>query len=580
MPLSDAIETLNRGIQHPNPLHDYLTTFVPRKLKTLFTYCEYLFYNSPQIFAALTKFSVYPVTDLIYETSSPKLKKKYKNLLENTLNLRGILTKTGIDRHVYGNSFTSIYFPFKRFLQCTHCKSKYNIKNVSFKFSMKRKSANFYFTCKNCGRSHVKAKVEDQQLSYPAGINVIRWDPKHIEIESNPITGEAQYYYNIPESIKSRIYKGDRHLLTTIPLAFIDTVAKKKLFKFAPGKIYHMKADAPSGLDDRWGFPPLTSTIKQFFYVAVLRKANESISLEHIVPFRVLSPKQASATGDPTMTISLTNWINEMKTNYRAWRKDPLHMMFAPIPVEVTNIGGQGRALMVTGEIVEAENAIIASMGIPREFLYGGLSATGSGVTLRMLENQLLNYTNQLIAQAQWISDQCGQYLGWKKIKVDLEPFKLVDDVQQKSMLIEANQAAGGQILSITSLASIMGRDLAKERELRKQEILDEHRFQYELQKEVAEQDQSMSDRARAAATTEQPQGYDQQQMVAQADLLVEQLSGMDESARRSAFHQLQTEDIVMYSLLKVRWEAMQTTQQAAMRSQMTDDPAAQGGPQ
>ena len=82
----DVTDIATRGLQHPNPLFDYLTTFVPRKLKTLFQYCEYLYYNSPQIFAALNKFAIYPVTDLIYETDSDKLKKQYKNLLEDTLN--------------------------------------------------------------------------------------------------------------------------------------------------------------------------------------------------------------------------------------------------------------------------------------------------------------------------------------------------------------------------------------------------------------------------------------------------------------------------------------------------------------
>lgn len=571
MPLSDYVETLNRGIQHPNPLHDYLTTFVPRKLKSLFAYCEYLFYNSPHIFAALSKFAVYPVTDLIYQTDNPKLQSKYKNLMENVLHLKGVLTRTGVDRHVYGNSFISLYFPFKRFLVCPKCGQEFNIRNVQFKFSIKKKGVEFRFDCGNskCGAKNVRAKVKDRKLRYPAGINVIRWDPKHIEIEHNQITGEAQYYYNLTEGIKSRVRAGDRHLITTMPLPFLDTIAQKKLFKFAPGKIFHMKADAPAGIDNRWGFPPLTSALKQFFYTAVLRKANESISLEHIVPFRVMHPRQASATGDPTTTISLANWINETKANIRSWRKDPLHVMFAPVPVDVTNVGGQGRALMVTGEIKEAEDSIIASMGVPREFLYGGLSATGSGVTLRMLENQLLNYTNQLVEQAQWIADQCAQYLGWKKIRLDLEPFKLVDDVQQKSMLLQANEATGGQLLSVTSLASLMGRDLKEERKLRMQEAIDEQRFRYELDTKLNEQSQSMADQARNASAAGQPAGYDQQRIIAQADGIVEQMMQMDEGTRRSYLHSLQVEDMVMYAVVIQRWEEFQNQQGAMVRQQL-----------
>lgn len=575
LPFSSDIGYENRGTQHPNPLFDYLTTFVPRKLKSLFTYCDYLYYNSPQIFAALNKFAVYPVTDLIYETDNPKLKAKYRNLLERTIYLKTVLVKAGIDRHVYGNSFLSIYFPFKRFLVCPECKSKYAIRKVAYKFKLRNKSYGFYYQCKECGKS-VKGKVLDEKLRYPQGINIIRWDPKHIEIEGNPVTGESAYYYEIPASIKERIRSSDKHMLATMPLSFIDCIAQKKLFKFSKNKIYHMKADAPAGIDSRWGFPPLTSTLKQFFYVAVLRKANEAIALEHVVPFRVMHPQQSTASSDPTISISLANWLNETKMNLEAWRRDPLHLMFSPVPVGVTNVGGQGRALMVTGEIVEAENSIIAAMGIPREFLYGGLSATGSGVTLRMLENQLLNYTTQLLDAGQWITHQCAEFLGWKKIRIDLEPFKLVDDVQQKMAILQANQLSGGTMLSNTSLASMFGIDLDKERKIRAQEVMDEARSQYETDQKLQEQQSSLADRARSSTQTEQPQGYDQQAIIAQADGIVEQLAQMDEGMRKSYLHSLQVEDIVMYAVVIQRWEEFQTQNNAVARDEMNQQ--MQGG--
>ena len=36
-----------------SPLFDFLTAFAPRKLKDLFRLCEYLYFNSSQIYAAL-----------------------------------------------------------------------------------------------------------------------------------------------------------------------------------------------------------------------------------------------------------------------------------------------------------------------------------------------------------------------------------------------------------------------------------------------------------------------------------------------------------------------------------------------
>jgi len=563
----DVTDIANRGLQHPNPLFDYLTTFVPRKLKTLFQYCEYLYYNSPQIFAALNKFAIYPVTEFTYNTGNDAMKKKYKNLVEKQLKLKSLLIRTGIDRHVYGNSFTSIYFPFHRFLVCPECKDKRLIKHIEYKYKLK--TVEFLYTCPKCGRS-VRGDVEDVQVKSAKAINVIRWDPKQIDIETNDITGESTYYYEIPEAILERVRKGDRKLIDTMPKEFLETIAEKHIFEFAPGQIFHMKADAPAGIDNSWGFPPLSSTIKQFFHVAVLRKANEAISLEHIVPFRVLHPRQISANADPVVSISMSNWVNEMKMNLKQWRRDPLHLMFSPVALDVTTLGGQGRALMVTGEIKEAEENIIAAMGIPREFLYGGLSATGSGVTLRMLENQLLNYTTELVDLAQWIVDKCGKYLGYLSVELDLQPFKLVDDVQQKAALVQTNMQMGGQLISRSSIASLFGQDLDDERKLRMQEDIDEFKFQHDLQKKMQDLQSNMADKAQAAAAAGSGgPTYNPQEIIAQAEQLAQQMLQMDSGMRRSQLHSLQTEDPVMYAVVIQRLEENSTQQEAVVRDEV-----------
>jgi len=567
LPFSSGLST-NYGMQHPNPQFDYLTTFEPRKLKALFAQCEYLYFNSPQVFAALTKFAVYSITNLTYEDDNPKLRSRQKKLLEEHVKVRERLSVTGIDKFVYGNSFISMFFPFTRFLVCTKCKTKHNAKKIKYKFKIKKKRYGFYFTCPNC-KNVGRADIHDEKLRLQKRISVIRWDPKYMDIIGNQITGENVYYYDIPDPLKDRIRKGDEHLLETIPLGFIDTVARRKLFQFAPGKIYHTKFDAPAGVDRSWGLPPLLAVLKQFLYTAVLRKANEAIALEHVVPFRVMHPAQATASADPTVSISLGNWMRETKMNMEAWRKDPLHLMFSPVPIGVTNVGGQGRALMVTGELTESENSIIAGLGVPREFLYGGLSATGSGVTLRMLENQLLTYTTDKKEEAQWISDQCSKFLGWKKMDLGMEPFKLVDDVQQKNLIMQANQLSGGTLLSNTTLSSMFDIDPGKERKLRMQESIEEAKHNMELEKRMGELQQNMAARAQTAAGTEGSSlsTGNQQEFIAQADGVVEQMMQMDEGTRKSYLSSMQAEDYVMYSVVIQRWEEMQTQEQTAMRS-------------
>lgn len=547
------------GSSHPNPMFDFLTGFAPRKLKDLFRWVEYLYYNSAHIFAALKKFSEYPVTDLDIDSSDEALVNNWRKLLDEHIRIRSVSVKTGLDMHLYGNSFTSVYSPFNRFLVCNKCGAKSGIKNVKYKFKLKDMS--FSYQCPACGAKAL-GKVEDKKVADKKRINIIRWDTKLMDINYNPITDESEYYYSIPKELKSKVEKGDAHIINTMPMEFLEAIQADKVFKFAPGQIYHMKIDAPAGIESQWGFPPLTSTIKLFFYAAVLRKANEAIALEHITPFRVLHPAAISGNADPSEKLNMAMWQNEMKSNIKQWRKDPLHIMFAPAALGVTTMGGQGRSLLTLGEVKEAEDNIIAAMGIPREFLYGGLSFTGSAITLRMLENQLETYTKHLNDQLQWIIAQVAKIMFWEPVDAKFTSFKLMDDAQQKASIMGLWQTLG--TVSQDTLLTMHEIDINKERKKRKQEALDETRFQLELQSAQNELQTTLAEQAKAEAQgagQAAVQGYNPAEVIGQADQLVAQLMQLPDGQRQSFLSHLSQEDPVMYAVVKDRMETQRTMQ-------------------
>lgn len=566
---------------HGSPLFDFLTAFAPRKLKDLFRLCEYLYFNSSQIYAALQKFCTYPVTDIIYETQNESLKEYYEDLHDKTLKTKRILIRAAVDKFVYGNAFFSMYTPFVRFLKCPKCASLSNIQQVNYRFRLKKLM--FNYACAGCKtRVDVDSTgVIDRKITRKDRISVIRWDPKLMDIDYNPITGHSEYYYTIPKEIKERASKGNKHLIDTMPMEFLKAIKDDKIFKFAEGQIFHMRMDAPAGIEAQWGFPPLASTIKLFFYAAVLRKANEAIALDYVVPLRIVSPKQSSANADPLTTIALSKWSEEMKHSVKKWRRDPLHIMWSPVPAEVTHLGGQARALMTLGEVQAAEDNIIAAMGLPKEFIYGGFSAMGSGIQLRVLENQLVHQTGDLNDLLQWITDRSAKQLGRGTVVVSLAPFRFIDDVQQKALLLQLNMAdpTTGPWLSQRTLGEAFDVDPQDEREWRKQEAIDAARAAMELQNEMQKMQNNLGARARSQAQMgQQPISYDQQAVIAQADQIVQQMMGLDEGSRRSQMHALQTEDLVMYAVVKERLQAQTTMQNhqalTAMKQQGGGDPS------
>lgn len=573
MPLyTDAVQgsLFPSSNSQPNPLFTYLQGFIPRKLKDLFRWLEYLSYNSTHIYAGLYKLADYSVTEVQYLTDSTQEKTRHKDLLEKTLHIKSVLKATSRDRLIYGNSFVSLYMPFIRNMACVGCKVKRNIDTVDYKF--KWKNLSFNWLCKECGQSNMTGvdDLEDIRVPNHKRINVIRWDPKLIDIDYNPLTGESTIYYTIPKEVKEKIRAGNKHLLNSMPVGFLKAVKEDRLFKFDRGQVFHMKIDAPAGIDSQWGFSPLLATIPSFLYVAVLRKANEAIALDFAVPLRILHPAQSSANADPVSTINLGNWTEKTRENIRKWRRDPLHIMFAPVPLGITQMGGTAKLLLTATEIRDVEDNIITALGIPREFLYGGMTMTGSSVTLRMLENQLLTQTKDLEDLMNWIDDKCATYLGWAKIHTELLPFKLVDDVQQKSLMAQLNQAK--PIISDTTLAEVFGYDLKKERKLRMQEAMDEARFQMEMQKNIADIQNNLGQQARTQAGSAPP--YNPQQIITQADQLVQQLSGLDHGSRKSELDKLSKEDFVMYSVVSKRLEDYDHTQTAAAKAQVTGQQA------
>jgi hypothetical protein len=538
---------------HPNPMFNYLSGFMPRKLKDLFRWSEYLYYNSPHIFISLQKLVDYIITDVVFKTDNTALREKYEELLVEQMDIKLALKQNALNRSLYGNGFVSVYYPFKRMLSCKACTTATDIRHAAgLKYD--REKTTFSFTCKSC-TTHQKvslAAVKDYKIFDPQRINIIHWDPKQMNLTHNPITGETDYYYNLPPGIIDQIEKADPSTIHTLPKGFLEAAKNKKIFKFEKGKIFHTKRPAPAGMDSAWGFPSLVSVMKQFFYTEVLRKANEAIALDHLVPMRVLHPAATSGSNDPGTSININRWMEETKKSIAQWRRDPLHIMFSPVALGVTQMGGQGRSLMALGEIKESEDNIMAGLGLPREFFTGGASFAASAVTLRMLENQLLADKADSDDLLQWLADSMGVYMGLEKVKTDITPFKFVDDVAHKQMQLQADGAY--QLLSRKSVAEMLDIDLDAEDKQKKVEALSTVRSQMETDAEVTKIQQSLAQQAQEEAT---PTGltYDQQAVIAEADGLVEQLMGVDDSQRRSYLASLQAEDYVMYAVAIQRLE-------------------------
>ena len=459
---------------YANIFTDISNTYMPKSVKQLFQWCEYFALMDPLIHAAITKMSAYPVTGFLYEGENAKINDLFRYLFEEVLYLRPFLIEANLDYQAFGNAFISVHHPIRKMLECAHCKAQAAADSTPWTWV----GYKFNFTCKACGESST-VRGKDQYIRATKQIRLIRWYPKDVDVDSNPATGENIYFYNIPPLLSNAITLGRKDVVTTTPQAFIDAVSVGKRLQFKPGTLFHMKRTSISRPDPGWGVPMIAPVLKTAFYYRVLMKAQEAVAMEHIIPMRILYPQASNAIANPYTSVNLVDWKTDMQDQVASWRKDPNYMAIMPYPVGYQSIGGQGRALMLHQEMRLVAELILAGLGVPTEFVFGGLSYSGSSVSLRTMENMFIGMREDCDRLIRFISRDISRFMAIPITTVKQKPFKMADDLQRAAFDL---QLAQNHMIAVKSLLQARDYDYNTEQG-RIQKELD---LTAEVQKKVA----------------------------------------------------------------------------------------------
>lgn len=438
---------LRHPMRYPSPFFDISKFYMPQTVKELFKWCKYFYKTNGLITSVVYKLSEYPVTELNYNTPEDVEEvgpKKIKDLLKNQFRINDFLIEVGLDYFVYGNCLVGIYFPFKRLFKCPKCNTKNQREDFTEfgkKGDLKYKKHKFEGECPNCGQ-HTKFKIEDKAIKRKKKINLIRYNPENFDVEHNEITGDTSYYYAVPSKIKKKVLRKDERTLMTLPKKFLESIEKGKKVRMNEEKLYHFKRADVADNDMGWGMPLILPVLNKMFHIQVLLKAQQTIAMEHLVPLRVLFPADNQSDAAPHQHTGLGMWKNRVETEIRKWKQDPNYMPVMPIPLGSTTVSGDGKMLLLTQEMRMIEEEIINGLGVPQEFIMGGLSWSGSSISLRILENHFLVYRNQLEEFLnKFLVKQLSNFLDVKPIEVKFTEFKMADDVQKMQLMQQLNDA-------------------------------------------------------------------------------------------------------------------------------------------
>lgn len=557
--------------KYPNPFFDIASEYVPSDINQIYELCEFLMTTMAPFRAVTGRVVRYFLTEVVVEGEEDADRDRYEDFMKNKLKLITTLGEIGDDFICYGNCYLSLFLPFDRFLVCPECRTEYHCDALKYKF----KKGAFTGRCPKCGQdvtfNHVDRRSPDLDR-----VRLIRWNPKRIKVRVHPVSGRTEYYLEMDPQTCQKIKDGNPFYLNDTPWSMIETALRPSdnLFKFKTGSLFHLAAGSLAGLPIRGlGIPPMLPNFKLAYYIQLLRRYDEAITLDYVVPFRVLFPNAQSTGQDALSLMNMSSFVAQMQHMVENHRRQITDVQVAPFPIGYQMLGGEAKSLSPKDNIQMALDELFTSMGYPAELYKGTLSLQAAPVALRLFEKEWSHLVTGYDNIIEWIMKLVGRYFRWSdKVEAHLRPVTLADDLERRALMV---QAAAGQDISKQTAYRPMGIDYMEEQKRIVQEQQEIQKLQQQAMEEQSAQqlDGSGGENAGPGAVVGATPGDVYEQAGALAQQLLTQTP---ESMRRSQLIKIKHSNPTLHALVIQRMDEMRN--QAALQGRDMVLQQTQGG--
>ena len=546
-----------------NPWEDLASNYAPKTMKSALELCEFLYINDTTYKRASERVVNYFLTEAKFTGQSGEEQKKFEDLMDKDFDLMGSLQAVGYDMMTYGNSFSTISFPFVRSIACKECKTERNIKHIEdFAYDLETGKIKTY--CPKC-KTDKPHEINDYKKKDSKSIKIVRWNPKLMTINANRLTHDMEYWTEVPMEVKAGVKSQDKFFLRTTPKAFLEAARLDKNFKFNNSHIHHMREPFVAGLWlGGWGLPSILSSFKNFFRLQILRRYNETLMMDYIVPLRIISPAQGSyQEGNSIYNNMMREWRSQMQDAVVRHRQDGTDWNFFPFPVTYQAVGGEGRELAPVDLIEKEEDRLLNGRGIPPELYRSTMSLQAAPIALRVFERTWSSLVRGFGLLAQNTTDAVSKYMASGDFECEIASVKIIDDIENKSWRLQA--MAANQISKETAMGPMGIPDVQAEFK----KMLDEQRKEQEASQE-AQQEQQMAQMGLGNSQEGQEQGggggggggggegdVTPENVNAKGDELARQLLQMDDSTRRSQLSAISKQNDTLHAVVLKKMDVL-----------------------
>ena len=449
----------------PQPFLDYSSTAVPRTLRQLWDWSEFM-YLSSEVREIHRKLFGFFLTDIQARAVNTQIKplddlasQDWVRLFDNRLRwgLHGeeMLHNWG----TYGNDFISLVVPIRRYLICPRCGAQFELEAYAkasgsdFKYYRGKYTGRCQsILCKSQGRHDtLEFQVDEVRTSDASEFYIKHWPVREMELVHYSITDETFYYWNPPEAERSLIKKGDLHTLATVDRGIIAAVEQNKSFKFRPDRLFHAKEPTLSGIKCRgWGIPRTIYMAKQQWTLQLMRKNIQALGIDFVVPMRLLTPSTQAAGNahgiqlSPNTAINAVDFQRIMARIRAAHRRDPTQVHAVQVPVEYRLLGGEATQLFPESLLTNAKNDLIEAGGFSPEIYSGSLTVQAAPVGLRLFQSTNRAIPRVLNEGLNFIAARVSEFGGKDSVYLSHEQVSIVDNME--TWLAQLQMATAGQL--------------------------------------------------------------------------------------------------------------------------------------
>jgi len=505
----------NRSFEDPFLLPS--SNSIPTELQSALDFCLYLYYLNPLYRRASIRVISHFVTDIDFvdKAGDQKERDELKDYLRNKLDIFGTLLEVGQEWACYGNAFLRLHLPFDRVL-VDHRQGNYREYSLTMfgndiKYDYKSMKYDvpdpLTFSSPKEKRTRVQFEFIDRPSRDKNRIKLRKLDPRQVVLQHSFLSGKTQVLYRFEPEFVTLIRNSVMYQVNETPMSMLKAISMSQDFLFNEDQIFHFKAPTISGISNfGWGMPETIANYRHIHQLQVLRKIDEVVGLDYMLPFRLFSPQPSANAQDPLNYMLMSRWGKEIKELITRRRTDSFAMHALPFPVTYQEFGAQGKALAPKELVEYHNNVLLDAMGYPSELFKGSLQVQQVPTAVRLFENSFHFIHQGFDKILKWVVQRVLAYIGQGHMGVELQPPRIADNLEKQNVYMQL--VAGQEIPRSVGYAPFGIKDpveAAKQRAQEDIEIEKERRKleqDYERQQTLGSMDSILTEQANAAAAS------------------------------------------------------------------------------